>query len=246
MTFAAVLNSVRATVRWHEATYQRARARVPELVVHATATELLEATSRDAPLCHRERQGLALAVVTLHRTEPHPLWHALLLHIFGDLLRGLRKRDQGPREDRDERVLLSFLQALGRARLEGQPVFLAMQRATERVLFRAVRAHTDGLETVPFDSEEGLDDGARLHRGPDPFTACLARELLHCLEAKAEVADVACLLTGFETVGEQARRLASSGSADAPRASLAAVRKRRTRAVTLLRAHLRDEARERA
>ncbi|HEY5240236.1 MAG TPA: hypothetical protein VIJ22_02175 [Polyangiaceae bacterium] len=240
MTLAAVLNSVRATVRWHESTFQRVRAVVPVLVVHATATELLDAMSIDAPSSHRERQDLVLAVVMLHRTAPHPLWHALLLHTFRHLLWGLRKRDHGPIEDRDERVLLSFLQALGRVPLEGQPVFLAMRRATERILFRAVRAQTDGLEIVSLDS--GELDCARMHEDPDPFTACLARELLSCLDAKSEGVDVANLLTGFETVGEQAERLASVRPADAPGVSLAALRKRRSRAVAALRAHLKERA----
>ena len=91
------------------------------------------------------------------------------------MLLSLRARDRGSKEDRDSRVLLAFLQALARTPLAGQPVFLALRRATARALFQAVRAQRVNSETVPLDTEG--ESGIKLQGEPEPFVACLAHEV---------------------------------------------------------------------
>jgi hypothetical protein len=175
MNLVVVFRSLPALVRRYESTFHRARPTEPAFDPHATATALLVALSVDSPLPLGDRQELVRALVTLHRSTGHPLWSALLLHTFRPMLLSLRSRDRGSKEDRDPRVLLAFLQALARTRVAGQPVLIALRRATARALFQAVRAERVDAETVSLDT--AVDPGILLHREGAPYVACFAREM---------------------------------------------------------------------
>ena len=175
MSLAAVFRSVPATVVRYESTFARARPTQPTFAPHPTAAALLTALSFDSPLHLGDRQELVRALVTLHRTTRHALWPALLLHAFRPMLLSLRSRDRGSREDRDPRVMFAFLQALARTPLAGQPVFIALRRATARSLFQVVRAERVHAETVSLDMAGG--PALRFDGEPLPFVACLAREM---------------------------------------------------------------------
>lgn len=175
MSLPMLLRSLPAIVRRYESTFEQARPTEPALAPHPTTAAVLGALSMDSPLPLSDRQELVRALVALHRSTRHPLWPTLLLHAFRPMLLSLRTRDRGSKEDRDSRILLAFLQALARTQLAGQPVFIALRRATERAAFQAVRAERVHVETLAFDTQ--LDPARQLHRQPSPFQACLAREM---------------------------------------------------------------------
>jgi hypothetical protein len=246
MSLSAVFRSIPATVRHHEPTFQRARTSQPTFACYATATALLESLSINSALPLDERQGLVRAIVGLHQTTRHPLWQALLLHTFRPMLVSLRAYDQGPQEDRDQGVVLAFLHALDRARLADQPVFIALRRATARALLQAVRAQRDDVETVPLDATIATL-ATHAHVDPAPFVACLAHEIAERLLEHKGGADVARVLAGVETIGEQARRLADEEAPSAGRPpSIGALRQRRQRALRDLRAEFRGKPSRRA
>ncbi|HEY3820258.1 MAG TPA: hypothetical protein VGL81_24000 [Polyangiaceae bacterium] len=243
MNLAAVLRRLPATARRYEPTFQCARVGTSAFFPYATVTALFDALSIDGPVPTAERQELVRAIVRLHRAGRSPLWQALLLHAFGQMLRGLRWRDVGQDEDRDQRVLLAFMQGLERVRLDGQPVFLAMRRATERALFRAVRAQARAVDTVPLGAQPPR--GGEPHEDPWPFVACLAHELAERVGERSGGADVSRVLAGVETIGEQVRRLAREGRGARERPiTTSTLRQRRHRAVTALRRELASDPAE--
>jgi hypothetical protein len=241
MSLSAVFRSVPATVRRHESTFQRARTSQPAFARYATATALLESLSIQSGLPLEERQEVVRAIVGLHQTTRHPLWQALLLHAFRRMLLSLHAGEEDPQEDCDQRVVLAFLQALDRARLAGQPVFLAIQRATARVLFQAVRAGRDDVKTEPLDAAIATPS-TQAHADPPPFVTCLAHEMAERLLEHEGGADLARLLIGQENSGEQARRLAQEETpSGGPSPSAAALRRRKVRALRDLRAEFRGK-----
>jgi hypothetical protein len=187
MSLLVVLRSLPAIVSRCESTFDRARPTQPAFAPHPTAAALLAALSFDSPLPLADRQELVRALVALHRSTRHPLWPVLLLHTFRPMLLSLRARDRGAKEDRDSRILVAFLQALERTPLEGQPVFIALRRATERTVFQGVRANRVHAETVPLDTA-GAPCG-KLHGEPAPFVTCLAHEMATRLFASMDGAD---------------------------------------------------------
>lgn len=175
MSLLVVFRSVPAVVRRHESTFDQVRRSQPAFAPHPTSTALLAALSLDSPLSLRDRQELVHTLVTLHRSTHHRLWPAFLLHAFRPMLLALRARDRGSREDRDSRILFAFVHALARTPLAGQPVFVALRRATERSVFQAVRAERIHAETMAL--ERAGDPMFQFHCEPAPFVTCVAREM---------------------------------------------------------------------
>jgi hypothetical protein len=184
MSLVDVFRSLPTIVRRYESTFDRARPFEPAFAPHPTAAALLAAISFDSPLPLGERQELVRALVILHRSTHHFLWSALLLHTFRPMLLSLRARDRGEKEDRDARILLAFLQALARTPLAGQPVFIALRRATERVVFQAVRAERVHAETVSLDT--AATPSVQLHGEPAPFVGRQAYEMATRLLASTD------------------------------------------------------------
>jgi hypothetical protein len=189
MSLFIVFRRLPAILRRCESTFDRTRATQPALARYPTTAALLSALSLDSPLPLGDRQELVRALVTLHRTTNHPLWPAILLHTFRPMLLSLRARDRGSKEDRDSRIMLAFLQALARTPLAGQPVFIALRRATERAVFQVVRAQRVHAETVSLDMDR--HPTVQLHNEAGPFVACLAREIARRIFATTDGEDVA-------------------------------------------------------
>ena len=175
MSLVAVFRRLAAFVGQHESTFDQARPTQPAFAPHRTTAALLAALSLDSSLPLGDRQELVRALVTLHRSTRHPVWSALLLLAFRPMLLSLRARDCGPKDDRDARILAAFLQAIACTPLAGQPVFIALHRATARAVCQAVRAQRVHAETVAFDT--AADPSVLPHGEPGPFVACLAREM---------------------------------------------------------------------
>ena len=184
MNLSIVLRNLPTIVRRYESTFEQARSIEPALAPHPTMAALVAALSMGSPLPLDNRQELVRALVTLHRSTRHPLWTTLLLHTFHPMLLSLRARDRGSKENRDSRILVAFLQALARTPLAGQPVFIALRRATERVVFQAVRAERVHVETELLDAGEG--SSVQGQGDPGPFLACLAREVAMRLVAPTD------------------------------------------------------------
>jgi hypothetical protein len=184
-----------------------------------------------------ERQSLVEALLRRHQKAPHPLWQAMLVAAFEPMLRRMRARGRDSREDHEQRILLAFLQALAAVRSSGQPIFIALRRATVRQLLGALRAEADIGEVVPFD-EQSPAVAPSPHADPQPFAACLAREVAERLVRSSGGEDVARVIVGIETVGEQAARLTAGSAAGTPPVTVARLRQRRHRALSDLRTEL--------
>jgi len=238
MSLSAVLASVPATVRRHEATFQRARAVEPALGRYATASALLEAVTLTSDLSTPERQVLVAAILRRHQDEAHPLWQALLLRAFDILLIAMRWRARGGAEEREQQVLLAFLQAVGRVRTD-RPVFATVPRAMARALHFAARSGKRAeADHVPLD-EESLEQAPSLQVEPSPYVVCLAREIAERMARRPGGADVVRVLAGIETAAEQAERLAgSTPTAAAEEVTGSRLRQRTRRALRDVRAEL--------
>ncbi|HEX3344692.1 MAG TPA: hypothetical protein VHS09_08980 [Polyangiaceae bacterium] len=236
MSLSLVLASIPSTVRRHEPVFARVRDDEPELAPFPAATALLEALSMKSALAMAHRQSLVVILIERYRVDRHPLWQALLFQAFEPVLFRLRMCDRGSADDRDQRVVCALLEALGSVR-PGRALFVAVQRASARVLFggvRAARAH--GVETTPFDDD--LDSPSSPHVEPGPFRACLVSEVLdcvrNCVRRRADGEEIVRLLAEVETPAEQAaRRTAREG-----RVTVASLQQRRRRTLRAVRSKL--------
>jgi len=239
MSLSALLASVPATVRRHEATFQRARAAEPAFERYATASALLDAVTPRSALPIAERQVLVAAILRRHQAGGHPLWQALLLRAFEVLLLAMRRRAHGDADEREQQVALAFLRAVGRVRPH-EPVFATVPRAMARTLRSATRAAIRAeADHVPFD-EESLEHAPSPHAEPTPYVACLAREIAERVARRPGGEDVVRVLAGIETAAERAERLAAStrASAEEEQAAGSRLRQRTRRALREVRAEL--------
>ncbi|MGD0527719.1 MAG: hypothetical protein ABSE49_21480 [Polyangiaceae bacterium] len=237
MTLSLVLQTVPITARRHDATFQAARATERAFAPYATAAALLVPLAPESPLPLAERQALVQAVLRRQQAAPHPLWQAMLVAAFAPMLRRMRRRGGEAREDREQRVLCAFLQALAVVRSSGQPVFIALRRATLRQLLRAARGETGTGDALVFDEGTPADPPC-VHADPAPFAACLAREVAERLVRSSGGEDIARAIMGAETSGEQAARLTAEATAGDPPVTVERLRQRRHRALRELRAEL--------
>jgi hypothetical protein len=154
------------------------------------------------------------------------------------MLRALTARIRGPYADREQRVLLAFLQTLDCVHPTIQTIFLAIGQRTARKLFQAQRTEARPRGDEPLDDESAAQVPS-LHRDPSPYVACLVGEVLDALADHEGGRDVLLLVTHLETPAEQAARLASSIDVDpgvAP--SVDVVRHRQSRVLKRVRAQL--------
>lgn len=228
MSLAAVLRSLPATVRLHEGTYRRTRAEEPAFARYASAGEMLEALSPESDLTVHERQPIVQALLRRHLSSRHPLWQALLLRTFEPVLKRLRAQVDGW-EDRDERVLVAFFEALRRKHLATGPVFITVPRATARALFAAADDGQELPESLSFD-ELAPACAPPLHTEPHAFVACLAGEIVERLACKPGGRQLVPVLAGVETAEEHAARQ--------PGERPARVRQRKRRLLAEVRASL--------
>ena len=215
MNHQTLIQSLRSTVRKHDATYQQAREREQVLAPHATGVVLFDALSAESELDSEARQALLRVVVLEYQVARHPLWHALAASALQPMLASLRSRvPRLDEEDRDQALHAAFIEGIGRLRLRrddgpGFPL-LTLRRGIERVLIAAEGTKRKlGDEEVPFD--EGADGCLPSpHHEPQPFVQCLAREVSELVAQRTGGEDLVRVLAGAETLGEQAERLAST------------------------------------
>jgi hypothetical protein len=227
MSLRLLFRGIAATVKRHEATFREARAVEPRFAPYPTGPDVLTAAAPGSPVPMRERQQLVSVFLGLHQTTRHPLWQALLLQAFRPTLFALRRRQYGPEEDRDARLLVAFLQVVARTPRTGHALFLTIGRATARAVFQAVHAELGETEGEPLD--ETMPDIAG-NEDPEPFQKCLAHEVAERIAARPGGEDLVRVLAGVETAVEQAHRLGAARTG---------VRKRKGRALEELRAELR-------
>ena len=236
MNHTTLNQSLRSTVRKHEATYQRAREREQVLAPYATGVVLFDALSTESEFDSEARQALLRVVVLEYQVARHPLWHALAASALQPMLASLRSRVRRlDEEDRDQALHAAFIEGIGRLRLRrdgaGFPL-LTLRRRIERVLIGAERTTRElGDAEVPFD--EGAEACApSLHHEPHQFVQCLAREVSELVVRRHGGEDVVRVLAGAETLGEQAERLSSEDM------SYQCLKKRQRRAVVGVRRDL--------
>jgi len=209
-----LIQSLRSTVRKHDATYQQAREREQVLAPYLTGVVLFDALSSQSELDAEARQPLLRVVVLEYQVARHPVWHALaacaLQPMLATLRSCVRRLDE---EDRDQALHTAFIEGIGRLRLRrdhgsGFPL-LTLRRGIERVLIGAEGAKRKrGDEEVPFEEAEGCLPSPHLE--PQPFVQCLAREVSELVARRDGGEDLVRVLAGAETLGEQAERLASA------------------------------------
>ncbi len=102
MNHTTLIQSLRSTVRKHEATYQRARERTQGLETYATGVALFDALSPESELGSEARQALLRVVVLDYKVARHPMWHALAACALRPMLAGLRTRRAGTSSTRDD------------------------------------------------------------------------------------------------------------------------------------------------
>lgn len=208
------IQSLRSTVRKHEATYQRAREREQVLTPYATGAALFAALSPASKLGSDARRALLLVVVAEYQVARHPLWHALAACALQPMLGGLRARLRHlDPEDREQALQTALIEGLGRLRIDrGAKAFplLTLRRWMERALIDAERTKRELEEDeVSFDeAAEGCLQAP--HLDPTPYVHCLAHEIGELVAERAGGDDVVRVLAGAETLDEQAERLAST------------------------------------
>lgn len=214
MKHTTFIQSLRSTVRKHEATYQRARERTRGLEPYATGVALFDVLSPGSDLGSEARHALLRVVVLEYQGARHPLWHALaacaLRPMLAGLRRGVRYLDE---DDREQALHAALIEGLGRLRLDrSTTVFplLTLRRGIERALLSAERRNRDlDAEVVPFDeAAEGCLPPP--HLDPTPYVHLLAREIGELVADRTGGEDAVRVLAGAETIHEQAERLAST------------------------------------
>jgi hypothetical protein len=156
MNLTQIFQGLRNSITRYPKEYAEGRARQDALAPYPTARDALAALADDSPLGRDERGQLVLALVTEQQQAGHQLWQAMLLVAFERMIRNLRRRlGRDKDEDRDQDVLVAFLEAIKRLPpAERMPYpMLALRRATARRVYAARRPTQEEPKTKPFDEE---------------------------------------------------------------------------------------------
>jgi hypothetical protein len=129
--------------------YARGRAAQSPLAALTSPSELLAALDAASVATHETRDAITLALISEHQRAPHPLWQSLLLVAYEPMFAGVRKRLHDKR-DADARIVLAFLEAIGKVSLAHPPSHLALdlRRAVERSVFGTGAAARVEPETI--------------------------------------------------------------------------------------------------
>ncbi len=124
-----------------------------ELLPFATPGDVVLALRSTSSLEPSERYALVTALVAEHQQRPHSLWTATLLLAFAPMIQRLRAGlGRAKDEERDQRVVFAFLEALKTIEPAGSYVAVALRRATRKALFAAKASANP--EMVSFNEEE--------------------------------------------------------------------------------------------
>jgi hypothetical protein len=127
-----------------------------ELAPFATPEEVVAALDGSSALTEHDRYALVGAIAAAHEKEGHPLWGSLLLVGFAPLLLRLRARMGYPEdEDRDQRVVLAFLNALRTTSVTraGLHTAAALRRRTQEALVLERRKEKRAEVFVSFEED---------------------------------------------------------------------------------------------
>jgi hypothetical protein len=178
MPIEKTIRSMAATLARVPAAYTGARARLPELAPHATPKDAARGLEYGRP----GREALVAAILTEHQRTPHPIWHSILIVACERTLVRLRKRmSRNPHdEDRDQDVLLGFLEAMRTVRVDAYAL-LALKMLT--------KAHAFGIvETEQRMKKERADfNDDRFTQNPfatPTFDKVAAAEIMHLVETR--------------------------------------------------------------
>ena len=165
MALSIVFQSLQTQLPRFEAHYANAHLRRPTLRAFPTTTALVAALEQHSPVPASTKCAAIADVLAEHRAHPHPLWPALLVLAFAPMLHRLRTRVGGRRidADRDQRVVMAFLEAVDTVRVENAGAFAAaaLKRATERAVFAKTIDEANEPTVVSFDENT--------HTPCDPF-----------------------------------------------------------------------------
>jgi hypothetical protein len=145
------LATIKTTLSRPSADLAEARTSCPALAGYDTPAALVDAMR--SMLGPRERDQLVAALVEEHQRAPRTVWQSILLAVFEPMLVRLRKRlGQPENEDRDQEVLVAFLEATREVRA-GAYTTLALQWVTESKAFRAKKKERREQSHALYDDE---------------------------------------------------------------------------------------------
>jgi hypothetical protein len=146
--------AVRSNLVRFQSLYDEARTRRPQLEALPDPEAVVSALDAASTLPAAERYAILGALVGEQAQKPHPLWGSLLLLAFAPLLLRLRTRLGHPEdEERDQRVIFAFLQAIGRVAPDTSYVAAAIQLETRKALSIARKKEKADREQVSFDED---------------------------------------------------------------------------------------------
>jgi hypothetical protein len=156
MSLIQMIAIVRSNLSRFQSKYDEGRALHPELAPFATPEEVAVALDAASPLRPEERFAIIAALTAERHRSPHGLWDALFLVAFAPLLLRMRKRFGRPGDpDRDQRVILAFLEATRSKSLVRAAGYsaVALRRATEKALRVERERELAEPELVSFDED---------------------------------------------------------------------------------------------
>jgi hypothetical protein len=126
-----------------------------ELLPFETPADVVRALRSTSSLKPSERYALIAALVAEHQKRPHPLWTMILLLAFAPMIQRLRAGlGRAKDEERDQRAIFAFLEALKTLEPAGSYVAIALRRATRKALFAKTAKAEAKPELVAFDEEQ--------------------------------------------------------------------------------------------
>jgi hypothetical protein len=140
--------------------FELARSRRPELAPFRTPAELVSALDAGSPVSAPARYALVAAIVRENQMAPRPLWASVLMIAFAPMLLDLRRHlGREADQDRDQNVLMAFLEALQGIRTDRALEYAtaALRRRTWRCAVQQRRADRAHDEHVEFDEEIHTD-----------------------------------------------------------------------------------------
>ena len=180
MSLDAFFASIPLTVGRAEPAFRRVAHALPSpapvLAAYRTASDLLADVGDGSTREITHRQALVHALLDVHRARPHDLWPSLLAASCKRMLEAFHARLRGDREERGQRVLLAFFQAIELTKPRGQPLVPALRWATGRALFPEAGRKRVRVKLEPFD-ETAPPVAPSPHLDGTPYLRCLLGEI---------------------------------------------------------------------
>lgn len=209
----------------------------PSLAPYPTLQALLAKLTGKEKAAVTERKALLCFLIALHRASPHPLWSTILLHLFGNMLKKVRRKLLGgDSATRDALVVEAFLEALTNVRTDDSDrIFMYVRQETRRGAFAVLR---EGAiwETVGFGIEADLEIDPNTLKEP-PLIGVWTDS-----QPDAERAELLATLVDRGGLRSLVRKRYPDLDATEQERAFRCLQKRRTRLVAQLREQLRDEA----